>query len=124
MPTSITADCHFMAKLAKNRMIQESKSTGPYKNRPSSDDVDFYYNAVKILTSNEKVYHPISILVSKDLKQIPNSCEKQRTVFQTINKYNEVRNALKKDLLLAIKENRNFEIRDISIDPVEMLSKL
>ena len=40
------------------------------------------------------------------------------------DKYTEIRTLLKKDLINAIKEKRNFEIRDISVDPVEMLSKL
>lgn len=125
MPTSITSDYHFMAKLAKNRMIKESKSVNTYKNKSNQvRDIDFYYNVVKILLSDEKIYNPISRLVGKDLEQIPNSCEKQRTVFQVINKYTEIRTLLKKDLINAIKEKRNFEIRDISVDPVEMLSKL
>ena len=125
MPTSIASNYHFMAKLAKNRMTQDPKSTNSYKNRNiSSGDVEFYYNVVKILLAQEKIYNPISRLVGKDLEQVPNSCDKQRTVFQVINKYNEVRLAIKKDLLRAIKENRNFEIRDISIDPCEMLRKL
>ncbi|MDE6757745.1 MAG: hypothetical protein K2J89_00535 [Clostridia bacterium] len=124
MPTSIVADYHFMAKLAKNRMIKEPKSSNSNRNRPTSTDSDFYYTAVKIMTSDEKVYDPISRLVGKDLKQVPNSSDKQRTVFQVINKYHEVRATLKKDLLLAKKENRNFELRDITIDPNEMLKKL
>ncbi|MDE5616638.1 MAG: hypothetical protein K2I78_02495 [Clostridia bacterium] len=125
MPTSITSDYHFMAKLAKNRMIKEAKSVNTYKNRNNQvKDVDFYYNVVKILLSTETVYNPISRLVGKDLEHIPNSCEKQRAVFQVINKYTEIRTLLKKDLLNAIRENRNFEIRDISVNPVEMLSKL
>lgn len=125
MPTSITSDYHFMAKLAKNRMIKEAKTVNTYKNRNNQvKDVDFYYNVVKILLSDEKVYNPISRLVGKDLESIPNSCEKQRVVFQVINKYTEIRTLLKKDLLNAIKEHRNFQIRDISVNPIEMLSKL
>ena len=125
MPTSLTSDYHFMAKLAKNRMIKEGKSLGSYKNRsfPVSD-IDFYYNAVQIILSERKVYNPISILVGKDLESIPNSDEKQRTVFQVINKFSEVRNVLRKELLLAIRENRRFEIKDLSLDPVDLLSKL
>ena len=55
MPTSITSDYHFMAKLAKNRMIKESKSVNTYKNKSNQvRDIDFYYNVVKILLSDEK----------------------------------------------------------------------
>ncbi|MDE7337413.1 MAG: hypothetical protein K2N32_04790, partial [Clostridia bacterium] len=47
MPTSITSDYHFMAKLAKNRMIKEAKSVNTYKNRNNQvKDVYFYYNVV------------------------------------------------------------------------------
>ncbi|MDE7328272.1 MAG: hypothetical protein K2N57_00780 [Clostridia bacterium] len=125
MPTSITSDYHFMAKLAKNRMLKEGKSLGAYKNRtfPVSD-IDFYYNVVKIILAAQKVYNPISILVGKDLEQIPNSDEKQRTVFQVINKYSEVRSVLKKELLIAIRENRQFEIKDISVNPCELLARM
>lgn len=43
MPTSITSDYHFMAKLAKNRMIKESKSVNTYKNKSNQvRDIDFY----------------------------------------------------------------------------------
>lgn len=125
MPTSIRSNYHFMAKLAKNRMLHTPKNTDTYNNRNNSYiDLDFYYKVATILLSDETVYNPISRLVGKDLELIPNSCEKQRTVFQVINKYDEARILLKKDLLQAVKENRKFQIRDISIDPLEMLSKL
>ena len=125
MPTSITSDYHFMAKVAKNRMIKEGKSLSAYKNRsfPASD-VEFYYSVVQIIRSEQKVYNPISILIGKDLELIPNSDEKQRAVLQVINKYTEVRDVLRKELLLAIRENRKFEIKDLSIDPLDLLSKL
>ncbi|MDE5549636.1 MAG: hypothetical protein K2J13_05240 [Clostridia bacterium] len=125
MPTSIANNYHFMAKLAKNRMLKDPKNKGSFKERINSDiDTEFYYNVVKISLSAETIYNPISILVGKDLKQVPNSCEKQRTVFQVIKKFDEARALLKKELLLAAREKRNFELRDISVDPMEALCKL
>lgn len=125
MPTSITSDYHFMAKLAKNRMLNESRLLGSHKNRPfPAEDTDFYYNVVKILLSADKVYNPISVLIGKDLEHIPNSDEKQRAVFQVINKYSEVRAVLRKEVSLALRENRKFELNDISVDPASLLARL
>ena len=124
MPTSIRPNYHFMAKLAKNRMLHSQNNPNSYDNRTNSSiDSDFYYKVATILLSDEKIYNPISRLIGKDLEQIPNSSEKQRAVFQVINKYDEARTVLKKDLLQAVKENRKFQIRDISIDPTEVLCK-
>ena len=124
MPTSIRPNYHFMAKLAKNRMLNSEKSASIYNNcANSSIDAEFYYKVATILLAEETIYNPISRLVGKDLELVPNSSEKQRAVFQMINKYGEARTILKKDLLLAAQENRKFEIRDISVDPMEALCK-
>ncbi len=126
MPTSLDFNYHFLAKMAKSRLVKEagSQSRASKPRLPLSIDLDFYYKVVKILASEETVYNPISRLIGKDLERIPDSCEKQRVVLDVINRYSQVRHMLKRDLTLALKEKRNFELRDITVDPVRLLQKL
>ena len=124
MPTSYDINLHFLAKKAKNRLTSRNESTTNEYNKYVQKANDTYIKILKMIANDETVYDPIARFVGKDLKSVPDSSEKVRTVLETSNYVNQVKQRVRFDLVKMSRDNELVEIDGKFYDPLDLLRKL
>lgn len=123
MPTSIDTSVHFLAKKAKSRLTERNENTPKEYNKYVQREKETYQMILKMATE-DIIYNPISILVGKDLKTIPDSSEKQRTVLEISRYADGIRKRVRSDLAKKARDNETVVIDGKEYDPLDILRKL
>ena len=124
MPTSYDIDFHYFAKKAKSRLSgHDERKTSEY-NKYTQRANDTYSLILRMATEEETVYNPIARFVGKDLKSVPDSSEKIRTVLETSKYVGEVRQRVRTDLVKKARNNEPVYIDGKEYDPLDLLRKL
>ena len=123
MPTSIDTSVHFLAKKAKSRLSGRNENTPNEYNKYVQREKETYQMILKMATE-DIIYNPISILVGKDLKTIPDSSEKQRTVLEISRYADGIRKRVRSDLVKKARDNETVIIDGKEYDPLDILRKL
>ena len=124
MPTSYDTNLHFLAKKAKNRLTGRDEETQTEYNKYINRVKETYMMILRMAIEEQTVYNPISRFVGKDLKTIPDSSEKVRTVLETSSHVSEVKKIVRADM---VKKDRNGEsviVDGVEYDPLDILRKL
>ena len=124
MPTSYDTNLHFLAKKAKNRLVGRNETTQNEYNKYLTRVNETYMMILRMAIEEQTVYNPISRFVGKDLKTIPDSSEKVRTVLETSSHVSEVKKIVRADM---VKKDRNGEtvvVDGVEYDPLYILRKL
>lgn len=124
MPTSIDTTVHFLAKKAKSRLSGRNENTPNEFNKYVQRDKETYQMILKMATEEETIYNPISRFVGKDLKNIPDSIEKQRTVFEMSRYIEGIRKRVRIDLVKKARENESVVVEGKEYDPLDLLRNL
>ena len=123
MPTSIDTSVHFLAKKAKSRLSGRNENAPNEYNKYVQRERETYQMILK-MTTEDTVYNPISRLVGKDLKTIPDSSEKQRTVLEISRYADGIRKRVRRDLVIKARENETVNVDGKEYDPLDLLRKL
>ncbi len=91
MPTSYDTNLHFLAKKAKNRLAGRDEETQSDYNKYMKRVNETYMTILRMTIKEDIVYNPIAIYLGKDLKSLPDSSEKVRTVLETSSYVSEVK---------------------------------
>ena len=124
MPTSYDTNLHFLAKKAKNRLAGRNETTQTEYTQYMTKVKETYNMILRMAIEEQTIYNPISRFVGKDLKTIPDSSEKVRTVLETSSHVSEVKKIVRADL---VKKDRNGEpviVDGVAYDPLDILRKL
>ena len=124
MPTSIDTTVHFLAKKAKSRLTGRNENTPNEYSKYAQREKETYQMILKMATEEETIYNPISRFVGKDLKSIPDSSEKQRTVLETSRYTDSVRKRVRSDLVKMSRNNEILVIDGKEYDPLDILRRL
>ena len=124
MPTSYDTNLHFLAKKAKNRLAGRNDSTQSEYNKYMSRVNETYMMILRLAIEEETVYNPISRFVGKDLKTIPDSSEKVRTVLETSSHVSEVKKIVRADLVKKDRKGEPVIVDGVAYDPLDILRKL
>ena len=124
MPTSYDTNLHFLAKKAKNRLSGREDIEMSDYNKYLARVNETYMMILRMAIEEETVYNPISRFVGKDLKSIPDSSEKVRTVLETSSHVSEVKKIVKADLIKKARMGEPMIFEDVAYDPMDILRKL
>lgn len=124
MPTSYDTNLHFLAKKAKNRLTSRGDEEQSEYNKYLKRVNETYTTILRMAIDEQTVYNPISIYVGKDLKSIPDSSDKVRTVLETSSHVSEVKKLVKSDMIKKIRAGEMVVIDGIEYDPLDILRKL
>ena len=124
MPTSYDTNLHFMAKKAKNRLTSRGDESQNEYTRYLKRLNETYMKILRMAIEEQTVYNPISIYVGKDLKSIPDSSEKVRTVLETSSFVDEVKKLVRADMNKKIRNSEPVVVDGVEYDPWDILRKL
>ena len=124
MPTSYDTNLHFMAKKAKNRLTSRGDESQNEYTKYSKKISETYMTILKMAIEEQTVYNPLSIYLGKDLKSIPDSSEKVRTVLETSSYVGEVRKLVRADMLKKVRNGEPVIVDGVEYDPLDILRKL
>ncbi|MDE6275931.1 MAG: hypothetical protein K2M75_05265 [Clostridia bacterium] len=124
MPTSLDTNLHYLAKKAKSRLSGRNEDKPVEYNKYVQRAKDTYQLILKMATEEQTVYNPISRFVGKDLKNVPDSSEKVRTVLETSRHVDEVKQRVRADLIKKARNNETVVIDGKEYDPLDLLRKL
>lgn len=124
MPTSYDIDLHYLAKKAKSRLSSHNEVSPNEYNKYIQRANDTYLLILKMVTEEHTVYNPISRFVGKDLKNVPDSSEKIRTVLETSRHVGEIRQRVRSDLIKKARNNETVNVDGKEYDPLDLLRKL
>ena len=124
MPTSYDTNLHFLAKKAKNRLAGREDATQTEYNKYLNKVNETYMMILRLAIEEQTVYNPISRFVGKDLKTIPDSSEKVRTVLETSSHVSEVKKMVRADLVKKDRRGEPVIVDGVAYNPLDILRKL
>ena len=124
MPTSYDTNLHFMAKKAKNRLTSRGDESQNEYSKYLKRVNETYMTILKMAIEEQIVYNPLAVYLGKDLKSIPDSSEKVRTVLETSSYVDEVRKLVKADMLKKLRAGESVTVDGVEYDPLDILRKL
>lgn len=124
MPTSYDTNLHFLAKKAKNRLVSRDEATQNENNKYMVKVRETYMMILRMAIEEQTVYNPISRFVGKDLKTIPDSSEKIRTVLETSSHVSEVKKIVRADLVKKDRSGEPVIVDGVEYNPLDILRKL
>lgn len=124
MPTSYDTNLHFLAKKAKHRLSGRKEKPQSEHNKYVKRVNETYSTILRMSIEEQTVYNPLSVFVGKDLKSIPDSSEKIRTVLETSSHVSEVKKMVRADMLKKVRNGEYVVVDGIEYDPMDILRKL
>ncbi len=124
MPTSYDTNLHFLAKKAKHRLAGRDDQSQNVYNKYINRVNETYLMILRMAIEEHTVYNPISIYLGKDLKSVPDSSEKVRTVLETSSYVNDVRKIVKADMVKKVRNGEPVVVDGVEYDPLDILRKL
>ena len=124
MPTSYDTDLHFLAKKAKNRLVGHNDAKPDEYNKYMKRVNETYMMILRMAIEEQTVYDPIARFVGKDLKSLPNTSEKVRTVLETSSHVSEVKKIVRADLIKKARAGEPVIVDGVEYDPLDILRKL
>ncbi len=124
MPTSYDTNLHFLAKKAKNRLAGRDEETQSDYNKYMKRVNETYLTILRMTIKEDIVYNPIAIYLGKDLKSLPDSSEKVRTVLETSSYVSEVKKMVKADMIKKTRTGEPVIVDGVEYDPSDILRRL
>ncbi|MCI8421221.1 MAG: hypothetical protein K2O86_06240 [Clostridia bacterium] len=124
MPTSYDTNLHFLAKKAKNRLAGRDEETQSDYNKYMKRVNETYMTILRMTIKEDIVYNPIAIYLGKDLKSLPDSSEKVRTVLETSSYVSEVKKMVKADMIKKTRTGEPVIVDGVEYDPSDILRRL
>ena len=124
MPTSYDTNLHFVAKKAKNRLAGRDEETQSDYNKYMKRVNETYMTILRMTIKEDIVYNPIAIYLGKDLKSLPDSSEKVRTVLETSSYVSEVKKMVKADMIKKTRTGEPVIVDGVEYDPSDILRRL
>ena len=124
MPTSYDTNLHFLAKKAKNRLAGRDEETQSDYNKYMKRVNETYMTILRMTIKEDIVYNPIAIYLGKELKSLPDSSEKVRTVLETSSYVSEVKKMVKADMIKKTRTGEPVIVDGVEYDPSDILRRL
>ena len=124
MPTSYDTNLHFLAKKAKNRLAGRDEETQSDYNKYMKRVNETYMTILRMTIKEDIVYNPIAIYLGKDLKSLPDSSEKVRTVLETSSYVSEFKKMVKADMIKKTRTGEPVIVDGVEYDPSDILRRL
>ena len=83
-----------------------------------------YMTILRMTIKEDIVYNPIAIYLGKDLKSLPDSSEKVRTVLETSSYVSEVKKMVKADMIKKTRTGEPVIVDGVEYDPSDILRRL